>query len=1434
MINLPLSKVPAVVQNDIPFSINDSYFEVELLNPSHLYKTLSIGACPRISSGSATGIPGEVDSSVGFIPLNGLIMRSKEIASYASEHIVHCAASSSEGLLVGVGIRYLPTQHVHSHGSCLFFFTINRQEVRQMVHSMPCGLYPTLAFAYQSSPSPTVTRDSQCKVCKLQFPKPWPFCDTQISPWGIARMSQNFSIFGSTYICDDTEDAINAIQACIPVSPNPSHFKVTVVNGGMNFGISIGLATPMYSLDQHVGMQFPSIGYHVGTGSLFHNGVSSIVSPKYTHVGVTVGCCVVFPDDGSRANAQVYFTVDGVIVACRIVAVPLCGFYPSIAMHTCGGLLVIDLSCRVPFPNLKFSESWHLLHNMVCSDSKLQVMSLTDYGLAQLDQVVSKNKTSYVTFSCSNSWKSGRVLIGFSNSSDSPMSSSVAGMNRSIYLDIFYETVLLIRNGYRQSDDCYNVTFGKIRKESVYGCGIKCFPNLPLALLFFTLNNQVVYTQAINLDVQLRPSICLMGTSGKVEVNTCAKWPPFTSIGSNWGRYQNMKLIDGHFLTFDSESLNRSKIGFAQASSPLHFGWSYFEIEVVCRDPKKAIAVGLASNSYDMNNWIGWKKDSIAYHADDGRLFASSGLGINFGPKLYQGDIVGCGVKFLDREYVMSGSMKIEVFFTVNRSVVGDPRTIMVPPGGLFPTVCVESCTEVVSMLFDAKYPSSLDKMSKNWVRSVCVAQSGNLIQHEFKSRFSSGKVSIGYCQASRPFSVQRQYFEVEIMDCEMNTGDFSIGLAPLQPENATDIVTDSVLVCARGQVIIKRSISSYPVIASSFQQFQVRDRMGCKLDFDSGGNQPKSITFTRNGVAVASLPIPSELALAVPLLPTIYLPNRKDSVMVMLNAPFPKLLPQNLLGWLRTERIQINGNVVNYSEESHGSVGAGQIYSALCRKNSYYEIEVLDLGERSCLSIGAASVDYPLTKQPGWKANSVGCHGDDGSFFNASGKGYRFGPQWRVGDIIGLGVRPYEGDVLPGRDVQVYITINGIEIGHATVNVPQGGFFPTIGFHSKNEKVKVDIDCGQGYLAFSAKKKWRTLCGIDLQRDPLKACTILKHLALVSRTLPDYNIAFGLAIAYNPFSSDMQYFEVEILRYGESRRIAVGVASKNYTPNIVLGWNQNSISYHTDTGCLHNASMQGKSFGPTACIGDTIGCGLIIDSCNTDVCSIFFTVNGSTIGHQVKCSIPAGGYFPAIGLFSPNDSVSVSLAKSYKPSVLTDCLVGLMRIHNCSYSDNVLAFGGSNVRGPANAHFAVSLNSSRNYFSVSLLNLNDNILVGLVSKDYPVTQTPGEQSFSIAYNVLAGTVQSQVGNETKKMVAVKCQPGDVVGCGIFSSDESKSAKFTFFFVVNKKIVHQSKISKVPSSVVDWFPAVGFLPVTKSSSVYLNWNYPLFEYQNTL
>ena len=179
---------------------------------------------------------------------------------------------------------------------------------------------------------------------------------------------------------------------------------------------------------------------------------------------------------------------------------------------------------------------------------------------------------------------------------------------------------------------------------------------------------------------------------------------------------------------------------------------------------------------------------------------------------------------------------------------------------------------------------------------------------------------------------------------------------------------------------------------------------------------------------------------------------------------------------------------------------------------------QIIDPGLRCYIAIGLARKDYPKNRHPGWNRGSIAYHADDGKVFVGSGVGAPFGPRCHKGDIMGCGVLfprnyeyrsdsddelepiggPNEADpfqapgvelggnggaahnfpqfdypsdsaddedwwndrnYLPhGVKVQIYFTRNGNVIGKREVRIPKGGFFPTVGMMSSEEKVRVDL----------------------------------------------------------------------------------------------------------------------------------------------------------------------------------------------------------------------------------------------------------------------------------------------------------------------------------------------------------------------------------------
>ncbi|PVG00698.1 SPRY-domain-containing protein [Serendipita vermifera] len=116
-----------------------------------------------------------------------------------------------------------------------------------------------------------------------------------------------------------------------------------------------------------------------------------------------------------------------------------------------------------------------------------------------------------------------------------------------------------------------------------------------------------------------------------------------------------------------------------------------------------------------------------------------------------------------------------------------------------------------------------------------------------------------------------------------------------------------------------------------------------------------------------------------------------------------------------------------------------------------YYEVTVLDKGNKGQISIGFATKDLNLSKLPGWEAGSWGYHGDDGlSFSGLPRSGTEYGPRYSTDDIIGCGINFFERNA--------FYTKNGILIGSVFSDIPEQDLYPAIGLRTANESIRTNF----------------------------------------------------------------------------------------------------------------------------------------------------------------------------------------------------------------------------------------------------------------------------------------------------------------------------------------------------------------------------------------
>lgn len=346
---------------------------------------------------------------------------------------------------------------------------------------------------------------------------------------------------------------------------------------------------------------------------------------------------------------------------------------------------------------------------------------------------------------------------------------------------------------------------------------------------------------------------------------------------------------------------------------------------------------------------------------------------------------------------------------------------------------------------------------------------------------------------AADPLKPEHNYFEIDIVDAGV-LGNIAIGLvSPKHPlDQFPGWVPNSIGYHAGNGRLFKgtpKGLIFGPTCVNG-------DRVGCGIKFVNLPPQDNEtpfvqVFFTRNAKEIGST-----LFSFTPggLYPAISLQSLGEEVRLTLDI---KWLPEddvhmcidsNEEEWSRLHAIKLNGAVLEYAGRGKSiiDVGLAQAKYPLDTTHHYFEIEIMDPGENCYIAIGLARKDYPKCRHPGWNKGSIAYHADDGKIFVGSGVGDPFGPRCHKGDIMGCGIlfprdfvcyfeceSPCEEDFSDSEDddwykekenvesgipIQVFFTRNGKTVGQKDVVIPKGGFYPTVGMLSSEEKVKVDL----------------------------------------------------------------------------------------------------------------------------------------------------------------------------------------------------------------------------------------------------------------------------------------------------------------------------------------------------------------------------------------
>ncbi|XP_002130328.2 SPRY domain-containing protein 3-like [Ciona intestinalis] len=222
------------------------------------------------------------------------------------------------------------------------------------------------------------------------------------------------------------------------------------------------------------------------------------------------------------------------------------------------------------------------------------------------------------------------------------------------------------------------------------------------------------------------------------------------------------------------------KVGCFLMSIPLNEEMEYFELEILSTGVSGRITIGLAPYDYPLDCQPGWKYGSVAYHADDGRLFKCTGAGTPFGPRCKVGDRMGCGVRAVEQDDGFNHDLlmalpitSVEVYFTRNGEEVGTTTMLLSENGGgLHPAVGMHSGGESVKLCVLPedlwKNPSVgddfmlVDGTEEDWMKVHDVKINGQVIEYHGNG---SNIHDVGLAQAKHPLTTTNHYFEIEILE---------------------------------------------------------------------------------------------------------------------------------------------------------------------------------------------------------------------------------------------------------------------------------------------------------------------------------------------------------------------------------------------------------------------------------------------------------------------------------------------------------------------------------------------------------------------------------------------------------------------------------------------------------------------------------------------
>lgn len=257
---------------------------------------------------------------------------------------------------------------------------------------------------------------------------------------------------------------------------------------------------------------------------------------------------------------------------------------------------------------------------------------------------------------------------------------------------------------------------------------------------------------------------------------------------------------------------------------------------------------------------------------------------------------------------------------------------------------------------------------------------------------------------------------------------------------------------------------------------------------------------------------------------------RNKDLILKYQNQPYLKFFKDEL--------------TIKYSGKGYNSIDYVTVQSnaPISKKDPifYYEVEIIEEGNKRDITIGYADKEVVLNKQCGTVSKSYGYNGEEGIIYSEGNK-ENFGKKFKKGDVIGCGFYFSKNSI--------FYTYNGKFLDFAFRKVEPTIYYATISLHSLNECVKLNFGRSnyvfdiEGFYITESKKKINQILEID---------TPVKDLDYIIR---EYLVHSGYEETFNALEKTSSQIESKEENNGLNNKITIEddkmVVDSEETPEI-------------------------------------------------------------------------------------------------------------------------------------------------------------------------------------------------------------------------------------------------------------------------------------------